>query len=65
MKSIRMSICLDSLRHTAVAKEAKKLGVSAAEVIRGLIDEGVLQRDYDRRWVRDHDLKLTRNSFNR
>jgi hypothetical protein len=53
----RMNVYLGSLRHRAVLKEAKKLGVSAAEVIRGLVDEGLLQRDYeDRRW-RKHDRK--------
>lgn len=47
----RMNVQLDSVRYRAVVKEAKKLGVSASEVIRGLIDEGLLQRDYDdKRW---------------
>lgn len=57
----RTNIYLDSLRHGAVVKESKKLGVSASEVIRGLIDEGLLQRDYDRRRLRDR--KLTRNTL--
>lgn len=57
----RTNIYLGSSQHKAVAKEAKKLGVSASGVIRGLIDEGLLQRDYedkqwrkrDRKWLRD------------
>jgi hypothetical protein len=58
----RMNVYLGSLRHRAVLKEAKKLGVSAAEVIRGLVDEGLLQRDYeDRRW-RKHDRKCLRKT---
>jgi hypothetical protein len=58
----RMNVYLGSLRHRAVLKEAKKLGVSAAEVIRGLVDEGLLQRDYeDRRW-RKHDRKWLRKT---
>jgi hypothetical protein len=58
----RMNVYLDSLRHRAVVKEAEKLGVSAAEVIRGLVDEGLLQRDYeDERW-RKHDRKWLRET---
>ena len=55
----RTTVLLDSLRCRAVVKGAKTLGASVLEVIRGLIDEGLLQRDYDRRWVREHDRKLT------
>jgi hypothetical protein len=58
----RMNVYLGSLRHRAVLKEAKKLGVSAAEVIRGLVDEGLLQHDYeDERW-RKHDRKWLRET---
>lgn len=44
---IRTNIYLSSWQHKAVVKEAKKLGVTASEVIRDLIDEGLLQRDYE------------------
>jgi hypothetical protein len=69
-KMKRTNIYLGSSQHKAVVKEAKKLGVSASEVIRCLIDEGLLQRDYDNKWVRNFDAgrvdwlnrKLTRNA---
>jgi hypothetical protein len=43
----RTNIYLGTSQHRAVTKEAKKLRVSASKVIRDLIDEGLLQRDYE------------------
>jgi Mn-dependent DtxR family transcriptional regulator len=34
-------------QEAAISKVAKALGVSSAEVLRRLVDEGLLQRDYD------------------
>jgi hypothetical protein len=50
-KMIRTNIYLSGPQHKAVKKEAKKRGISAAEVIRDLVDEGLLQRDYDKKWI--------------
>jgi hypothetical protein len=42
----RTNIYLTDNEHKAVAKEAKKLSLSKAEVIRRSIDEQLLQRDF-------------------
>ena len=57
---IRTNIYLSTLQHKTVAKEAKKLGVTASEVIRDLIDEGLLQRDYFTKVVMKSDPVLQR-----
>jgi hypothetical protein len=50
MKRTRMkrtTVFLLAEHETALNKEAKQLGVSVAEVVRRLIDEGILQRDFE------------------
>ena len=42
----RTTVFFSTQQEAALNKEAKKLGVSVAEVLRRLVDEGLLQRDY-------------------
>jgi hypothetical protein len=42
----RTTVFFSAQHERAINKEARKLGVSAAEVLRRLVDEGLLQGDY-------------------
>jgi hypothetical protein len=42
----RTTVFFSAQQERAINKEARKLGVSAAEVLRRLVDEGLLDRDY-------------------
>lgn len=45
----RTNIYLSTMQRKAIAEDAKKRGVTASEVIRDLIDEGLLRRERQRR----------------
>ena len=47
----RTTVFFSPQQEAALNKEAKKLGVSAAEVLRRLVDEGLLDTDYFRKKV--------------
>lgn len=56
----RTTVFFSAQQEAALNKEAKKLGVSAAEVLRRLVDEGLLQRNYFERVVMKSDPVLQR-----
>ena len=52
----RTNIYLPEPQHKALDKEAKRLGRTKSEVIRNLIDEALLQRDFDTKWMTEEGL---------
>jgi hypothetical protein len=68
MKRTRMkrtTVFLLAEHETALNKEAKQLGVSVAEVVRRLIDEGILQRDYEAKHSYPFPIKIERTTERR
>ncbi len=53
----KTTIWLTDNEMAAVAREAKKTGLTQSEVIRRAIDEQILQKEYDARMVKRLDAK--------
>lgn len=47
MAKNKQTVVFTNGQEAAIKKEAKTLGVSSDEVLRRLVDEGLLNRDYD------------------